>query len=98
VGCGTLSVQPLIYPLVCRNSLVNAVTHCSQEVADYDRATDFEALGGQLIELPASSCHSRPARTAAGPDVATARVRSSRLCNLTIFGRKAKFRSHTKKA
>ena len=34
--------------------LVNAVTHYSQEVADYDRATDFEALGGKLIELPPS--------------------------------------------
>jgi hypothetical protein len=34
--------------------LVNAVTHYSQEVADYDRAIDFEALGGKLIELPAS--------------------------------------------
>ena len=34
--------------------LVNAVTHYSQEVTDYDRATDFEALGGKLIELPAS--------------------------------------------
>ncbi len=33
---------------------VNAVTHYSQEVTDYDRATDFEALGGKLIELPAS--------------------------------------------
>ena len=33
--------------------LVNAVTHYSQEVMDYDRATDFEALGGKLIELPA---------------------------------------------
>jgi hypothetical protein len=31
--------------------LVNAVTHYSQEVADYDRATDMEALGGKLIEL-----------------------------------------------
>ena len=34
--------------------LVNAVTHFSHDVADYDRATDFEALGGKLIELPAS--------------------------------------------
>ncbi|MFM2005765.1 MAG: hypothetical protein RLZZ09_1420, partial [Pseudomonadota bacterium] len=34
--------------------LVNAVTHYSQEVTDYDRATDFEALGGKLIELPVS--------------------------------------------
>ena len=34
--------------------LVNAVTHFSQEVEDYDRATEFEALGGRLIELPAT--------------------------------------------
>ena len=33
--------------------LVNAVTHFSQDVDDYDRATEFEALGGRLIELPA---------------------------------------------
>lgn len=33
--------------------LVNAVTHYSQEVEDYDRATELEALGGRLIELPA---------------------------------------------
>jgi uncharacterized protein DUF932 len=33
--------------------LVNAVTHFSHEVEDYDRATEFEALGGKLIELPA---------------------------------------------
>jgi hypothetical protein len=32
--------------------LVNAVTHYSQEVEDYDRATEFESLGGKLIELP----------------------------------------------
>ena len=31
--------------------LVNAVTHYSQDVEDYDRATEFEALGGKLIEL-----------------------------------------------
>jgi hypothetical protein len=31
--------------------LVNAVTHYSQDVADYDRATEFESLGGKLIEL-----------------------------------------------
>lgn len=31
--------------------LVNAVTHFSQEVVEYDRATEFEALGGKLIEL-----------------------------------------------
>ena len=34
--------------------LVNAVTHYSQDVADYDRATEFEAMGGKLIELGAS--------------------------------------------
>jgi hypothetical protein len=34
--------------------LVNAVTHFSQDVEDYDRATEFEALGGRLIELPPS--------------------------------------------
>ncbi len=30
--------------------LVNAVTHFSQEISDYDRATEFEALGGKLID------------------------------------------------
>lgn len=34
--------------------LVNAVTHYSQDVQDYDRATEFEMLGGKLIELGAS--------------------------------------------
>ena len=33
--------------------LVNAVTHYSHEVEGYDRATEFEALGGRLIELSA---------------------------------------------
>jgi hypothetical protein len=33
--------------------IVNAVTHFSHDVEDYDRATEFEALGGKLIELPA---------------------------------------------
>jgi hypothetical protein len=32
--------------------LVNSVTHYSQEVADYDRATDLEAMGGKLLDLP----------------------------------------------
>jgi hypothetical protein len=30
---------------------VNAVTHYSQEIDDYDRATDFEVFGGKLIDL-----------------------------------------------
>ncbi len=34
--------------------LVNAVTHYSHDVEDYDRATEFEALGGKLIELPSN--------------------------------------------
>jgi len=34
--------------------LVNAVTHFSQQVADYDRASELEALGGRLVECPAS--------------------------------------------
>ncbi|MBE0613766.1 MAG: DUF932 domain-containing protein [Burkholderiales bacterium] len=34
--------------------LVNAVTHYSDDVEDYDRATEFEALGGKLIELSSS--------------------------------------------
>lgn len=32
--------------------LVNAVTHYSQDIEDYDRATEFEMLGGKLIEMP----------------------------------------------
>jgi hypothetical protein len=34
--------------------IVNAVTHFSHDVEDYDRATEFEALGGKLIELPST--------------------------------------------
>jgi len=34
--------------------LVNAVTHYSHEVENYDRATEFEALGGKLIDLSPS--------------------------------------------
>ncbi|MCD9026750.1 DUF932 domain-containing protein [Luteimonas sp. BDR2-5] len=34
--------------------LVSAVTRYSQDVEDYDRATEFEALGGKLIELSRS--------------------------------------------
>jgi hypothetical protein len=35
-----------------RYGLANAVTRASQDCDDYDRATDLERLGGQLIELP----------------------------------------------
>jgi hypothetical protein len=33
--------------------LVNAVTHYAEDVDDYDRATEFEQLGGRLLELSA---------------------------------------------
>jgi hypothetical protein len=32
--------------------LLNAVTRASQGISDYDRATDFERLGGRVLELP----------------------------------------------
>jgi hypothetical protein len=32
--------------------LANAVTRYSQDVAEYERATALERLGGQVIELP----------------------------------------------
>lgn len=34
--------------------LVNATTRYAQDVDDYDRATDFEKMGGQILELPQS--------------------------------------------
>ena len=37
--------------------LVNAVTHYSQEVEDYDRATEFEVLGGRLLEQTSAEWH-----------------------------------------
>jgi len=33
------------------------LTRASQDVDDYDRATDLERLGGQLIELPRQAWH-----------------------------------------
>lgn len=35
--------------------LVNAVTRTSQDLEQYDRATEFERLGGQIVELPKAS-------------------------------------------
>jgi hypothetical protein len=32
--------------------MLNAFTRFSQDVKDYDRATDFERMGGQVLELP----------------------------------------------
>ena len=31
--------------------LSNAVTHMSQQVDDYDRATELEVIGGKIIDL-----------------------------------------------
>jgi hypothetical protein len=35
--------------------LVNAVTRASQDVDDYERATDLERIGGQVLELTGRS-------------------------------------------
>jgi len=35
--------------------IANAVTRMSQDVDDYDRATDMEKLGGQIIDMPDGS-------------------------------------------
>ena len=35
-----------------RYGLFNALTRTAEDIEDYDRATDFERLGGALIELP----------------------------------------------
>lgn len=37
-----------------RFGLYNAVTRAAQDVDDYDRATELEAIGGQIIDLPRS--------------------------------------------
>jgi hypothetical protein len=35
-----------------RYGLANAITCASQDIDDYDRATDLERLGGEIIALP----------------------------------------------
>jgi hypothetical protein len=35
-----------------RYGLFNAVTRAAEDVADYDRASELERLGGRIIELP----------------------------------------------
>lgn len=37
-----------------RFGLYNAITRTAQDIEDYDRATEFERLGGGIIDLPAS--------------------------------------------
>ena len=55
-----VSVQAQIITILQENDfsafgLVNAVTRSSQDVADYNRATDLERLGGTLLEESMSS-------------------------------------------
>lgn len=38
-----------------RWGFINAVTRASQDAASYDRATDLERLGGQILEMPSTS-------------------------------------------
>jgi hypothetical protein len=38
-----------------RFGLYNAITAASQTVEDYDRATDLERIGAQVIDLPKSA-------------------------------------------
>ena len=35
-----------------RYGMANALTRTSQDIEDYDRATEFERLGGKVINLP----------------------------------------------
>jgi len=35
--------------------LANAVTRIAEEAPTYDRATDLEAIGGQVLALPSAS-------------------------------------------
>lgn len=35
-----------------RYGLLNAITRTAEDLPDYDRATDFERMGGKVIELP----------------------------------------------
>jgi hypothetical protein len=37
-----------------RYGLFNAVTRTAEDLEDYDRATEFERMGGQIVELPRS--------------------------------------------
>jgi hypothetical protein len=39
-------------PELSRYGLAQAVTRASHAIDDYERATEFECIGGQIIELP----------------------------------------------
>lgn len=48
-----------------RYGLHSAVTRAAEDIADYDRASEFEKLGGQIIELPKSDWNVLSERKAA---------------------------------
>jgi hypothetical protein len=47
--------------------LANAVTRASQDVSDYDRASELEALGGRIIELKGSDWNELAGTSASAP-------------------------------
>lgn len=49
--------------------LLNAVTRYSQDVEDYDRASDLERLGGTIIELPKTAWKEFAPVTVQGADI-----------------------------
>jgi hypothetical protein len=49
--------------------LANAVTRAAQDVESYDRSTEMEALGGDVIELPASAWREIAQTATAGQSV-----------------------------
>lgn len=40
-----------------RYGLMNAVTRAAEDLESYDRATEFEAAGGRILDLPANDWH-----------------------------------------
>jgi hypothetical protein len=60
----TLDIRELEKPSILRHlieggdlsryGLFNAITRTAEDIESYDRATDFERMGGRLIELPNS--------------------------------------------
>jgi len=53
-----------------RYGLFNAITRTAEDLPNYDRASEFERLGGQVIDLPATQW--REIANASGPAVRTA--------------------------
>lgn len=51
VGTKNLDMIALAIPVLSRFGLYNAITRLSQDVESYDRATELERIGAQVIEL-----------------------------------------------